>query len=734
PVLRLSEASGMDLAETSDLVTDSMSAMGVTIDELSDYLNVCAQASTASNQDINDMATAMIRAGGAARAAGMDYKDTATALGILANNGVKGAKAGTALNAMLVRITTNSEAAKAFDELGVSVYTDTGEMRGLQEILVDTANAMDGMSDAERNAYSESIAGSNYFSKFQYLLEGVTQAVGEDASAWDELYGELNNCEGALDQMAETKNDTLTGDMARLTSVASDLGIEISKGINGNLREMAQLGTDAMTQLDQAFKEGGFSGMLEEVGNIIPQVVETVGSYIPQFIGMGQQFILSLIQGIGQSAPQIATVAVQSITTFVQGAAQMLPAIATTGIQVILNFVQGIIPQLPMIFQTATNGIVQFIQGISANLPAIIQTGIQLIISLIQGILTSLPQIIAAGFQLVGELINTILHTNWIEVGGEILSSIGKGLLGGIGSIGSSIVNGVKGLFGGGATDVSDEGAEAADTFAAGIEASSGVVDSAVSDLTATAFMDMDFTSITSAGMDGTEAFSTGLLDNLPIITSAGEDMTSELTGAFDTGWADINSGATVAMSEMTSTLTTESQTAANAVKNAFEGMTITIPKPKIPVITTSYRTETYGDGGSIQIPQFSVSWNKLGGIFDDPTIFNTAQGLQGVGEAGPEAVLPLDTLWDKMEDVLTNVFRGDNGSVIDSLLAKLDSASNNQQPEFAGAGGAINYAPVYNLYGTASKEDAIEAEKISQGEFEKMMERYERQQRRTRF
>ncbi len=740
PVLRLSEATSLDLATTSDLVTDSMSAMGITVDELSGYLDVCAAANNASNQSAEQLMEAMIGCGGAARSAGIEYQDTATALGILANNGIKGSEAGTALNSMLVRISTNSTAAKAFEEIGVAVYDTEGNMRNLQDILVDTSAALDGMSDAERNNYLSAIAGKAYYSDFQYLLNGVSDDVDGLGTSWDQLSEQIYNSEGALQAMAETKTDNLEGDLSRLTSAASDLGISIYQGINGPLREITQLGTDMMGQLSAAFDQGGFAGLAGALGGCLSQALNTLVGYLPQLVSMGVQVVGSLVEGIGQNAPQLATSAAQAVTQFITGAAAIIPQVATVGIQLILQFVQAMIPQLPQIFQAATSGIVQFIQGISANLPSIIQTGIQLIIALIQGIITSIPQIVGAAGELVMSLIDVILHTNWLEVGAEILKSIGSGILGGVTSIGGSIVNGVKSLFGGGNADVSDEGEQATESFANGIEANSGAVEAAASEVTASAFIDLDLSSITNAGMEGTEAFTLGLTDNIPLVTTAATDMTTEMNTSFETGFSTIQTTADTAMSEMSSNVEAEAKTAANAIKSAFENMTITIPKPKIPVITTSYRTETYGEGGSIQIPQFSVSWNALGGIFNAPTILGTAQGLQGVGEAGPEAVLPLDTLWDEMRSLLTDILRTGSGSgLIEALLQRLegleDTGGGSAGYEYAGAGGAtISYSPTYNLYGSATKDDAVEAEKISQAEFARMMKQYERENSRTRF
>ncbi|MBS6728806.1 MAG: phage tail tape measure protein [Lachnospiraceae bacterium oral taxon 082] len=227
PVLKLAEATQADLATTSDQVTDSMSAMGVGIDELQEYLDVVVMTNNKANTTSADLMDAMIGCGGAARASGMDFKETATALGILANNGVKGAEAGTALNSMLVRISTKDAAKAAFKELGVAVYDNAGRMRDMRQILIDLNGAMSGLTEEEKNNYMAAIAGTNYYSKFGYLLDGVKEGVDGTASAWDALSDNLNNSEGALDEMDKKVTNTLKGAMARMGSAVSDLKISM---------------------------------------------------------------------------------------------------------------------------------------------------------------------------------------------------------------------------------------------------------------------------------------------------------------------------------------------------------------------------------------------------------------------------------------------------------------------------------------------------------------------------
>lgn len=225
PVLKLAEATQGDLATTSDLVTDSMSAMGVGIESLQPYLDTVVKTNNKANTNAAQLMEAFIGVGGAAKAAGLDYKATATALGIMANNGLKGAEAGTALNSILVRMTSKDTALNAYKKLGVSIYDTAGNTRDFGDILKDTNKAMANMTEEEKNSYMAAIAGSNYYSVYKNLLEGVTDSVDGGASAWDNLAAEIENSDGALETMNETVNGTMNMALSRLDSALQDAQI-----------------------------------------------------------------------------------------------------------------------------------------------------------------------------------------------------------------------------------------------------------------------------------------------------------------------------------------------------------------------------------------------------------------------------------------------------------------------------------------------------------------------------
>lgn len=217
PVLKLAQATGADLATTSDQVTDSMSAMGIGVNDLNNYLDVLVMTNNKSNTTAAALMEAMIAAGSASKAAGMDYKQTATALGVLANNGIKGAEAGTALNSMLMRMTSNKAAIKQYRELGVRVFDAKGKMRDFETILKETDKALSKLSDEKRSEAIKEIAGVNYGGQYQFLLKGV-RAAADGSTEWGKLYANIKGANGALETMNAKATDTVTGAWFRFQS------------------------------------------------------------------------------------------------------------------------------------------------------------------------------------------------------------------------------------------------------------------------------------------------------------------------------------------------------------------------------------------------------------------------------------------------------------------------------------------------------------------------------------
>jgi len=287
-VLKLSEATNLDLARTSDLVTDSMSATGEVIGEngenLQRFLDVATTANNKSNQTAEQLMEAWIQTGGVFKGLKVDIEDSATALGVLANRGIKGSEAGTALNAIMINLTTGAgQAGKAMQKLGVSAF-ENGKFKGLKQTLTEVRDKLAGMTEEEQNYYKARIGGKHHIDAFTHLLNGL-DAVKDGQKEWDSLNESLRNANGSLQQMAATKMDNLWGDTKILQSAMQDLGIKVSDAINIPLRD----GAKAFTNM--VYASDGFIGNLEELYPKLKRGAEGFGEFVKPVIKIGEFFI-----------------------------------------------------------------------------------------------------------------------------------------------------------------------------------------------------------------------------------------------------------------------------------------------------------------------------------------------------------------------------------------------------------------------------------------------------------
>ena len=287
-VLKLSEATNLDLARTSDLVTDSMSATGEVIGEngenLQRFLDVATMANNKSNQTAEQLMEAWIQTGGVFKGLKVDIEDSATALGVLANRGIKGSEAGTALNAIMINLTTGAgQAGKAMQKLGVSAF-ENGKFKGLKQTLTGVRDKLSGLTEEQQNYYKARIGGKHHIDAFTHLLNGL-DAVKDGKNEWDGLNESLRNANGSLQQMAATKMDNLWGDTKILESAMQDLGIKVSDAINIPLRD----GAKAFTNM--VYASDGFIGNLEELYPKLKRGAEGFGEFVNPVIKIGEFFV-----------------------------------------------------------------------------------------------------------------------------------------------------------------------------------------------------------------------------------------------------------------------------------------------------------------------------------------------------------------------------------------------------------------------------------------------------------
>lgn len=258
-VLNTAAAGGMDLAYASDLITDSMSALGLGMEELSSFSDRLAVTSQKSNTNVAQLGEAILTVGGTAKTLSGGVVEMNTALGILADNGIKGAEGGTALRNVILSLSAPTDkAAGMLEQLNVTAFDAAGNMRPLQDTFGDLNTALSKLSDQEKTAALNEI-----FNKVD--LKSVNALLGTSAERFDELSGYIENCEGAASDMADTMSSNLAGDITIMQSALEGLGVSIYEKFSEPMRTAVQGVTETIGELTSRIKEGDLSDTFDKI-------------------------------------------------------------------------------------------------------------------------------------------------------------------------------------------------------------------------------------------------------------------------------------------------------------------------------------------------------------------------------------------------------------------------------------------------------------------------------------
>ena len=274
-VLNLASAGAMDLARASDMVTDAESALGLTTEETVAMVDQMAKAASKSNTSVEQLGDAMLTIGGTAKFMAGGTDRLATVLGILADNGIKGSEAGTHLRNMLLKLSAPTDAgAKMIAELGLQIYDASGNMRDMQDIILDLSAAMEGMTDQEKiNIISELFNARD--------VAAVNALLNTSVDRWNELGAAIKDSKGAADAMAATQLDNLNGDITIMKSALDGVKIAFSDGITPAIRDVVQRVTKALSnpKTSKFLKEVG-----QRLGELTKEITHGIGNAIPKVI------------------------------------------------------------------------------------------------------------------------------------------------------------------------------------------------------------------------------------------------------------------------------------------------------------------------------------------------------------------------------------------------------------------------------------------------------------------
>ena len=251
-IMNLAAASGEDLAATSDIVTDALTALGLSAADSGHFADILAAASSNANTNVSMMGETFKYCAPVAGALGFTAEDTAEAIGLMANAGIKSSQAGTAMRTMLTSLTGEvTFVGDAFGELTVQTTNADGSMRSLGDILTDCRAAFAQMSESERAANAEALVGKNAMSGFLAVMNAAPGDI-------EKLNSAINNCDGTAERMAETMQDNLAGQLTILKSQLEELAISIGEILMPSIRQVVgwiQGLVDWLNGLDEGTKK-----------------------------------------------------------------------------------------------------------------------------------------------------------------------------------------------------------------------------------------------------------------------------------------------------------------------------------------------------------------------------------------------------------------------------------------------------------------------------------------------
>lgn len=442
-VMNLAAAAGADLAVTSDIVTDSLTAFGKSAADTGRLADIMAAAAANSNTNVEMMGETFKYAAPLAGAMGYSMEDMAVATGLMANSGIKATQAGTSLRAMLTRLSTGSgEAGAAMEKLGIRLDDGHGNMKSLMQIMEELRGSFGNLKmpvaefqtemnkldaalesgemdedefDEAQDELIQKAYGAEGAMKAQYAamlagkngLSGFLAIVNSSDEDFDKLTESIYNSEGAAQSMAETMIDNLGGSLTLLSSAfdgfKKTLYDKISEPLNGLVKQITAYIMPALTDIangvpgaESKLADGIsnlFSNAIKAAGKLLPKAVSALGAVLsglgdaivrqaPEFVDGAVRLLEQVTDGILDALPDMVRGLGRMLRSLIDGAAEFLPHLAESIVNAVPGLMDALLDTLPVILKALT----RLAEKIAAKLPEIIGNLVQYLPKLVQDI------------------------------------------------------------------------------------------------------------------------------------------------------------------------------------------------------------------------------------------------------------------------------------------------------------------------------------------------------------
>ena len=452
-VLDLAAAGGIELARASDMVTDAASALGLTFDDTKVMVDQMAMASSKTNTSVAQLGDAILAVGGTAKTLKGGTAELTQTLGLMADNGIKAAEAGTHMrNIMLAMTPSTKDAVSAWEQLGVQAYDNEGKLRNMSDIFTELKSAMSDFSDEER---------TNILSDMFHVtdLAAVNALLDTSEDRWNAVADAIDGAQGSAAKMAETQLDNLAGDVTLFKSAWEGLQIVVADKVIPVFRPFIQMVSQLVSSITRIVKDGGsltdvFNRIAIAAEGIWIRIKQGLEKALPKIMEAVPELIQSMIKGFAERANMIMEIAPVIITSLINGIREQLPQLMETATNIINKFSEFINEDLSPILDAAVEILMAIVDGITENLPEIVDTAVTIILTLVekltdpdmltklidgalklilalaQGLIKALPKLLEKAPVIVDNLVTSIVKIapRLLKAAAELIGKLVNGL------------------------------------------------------------------------------------------------------------------------------------------------------------------------------------------------------------------------------------------------------------------------------------------------------------------
>ena len=415
PILKLAGAAGMDLGTASDIVTDGLTAMGLSAKDAAHFADVMAVTMSKSNTDVNQLGEAFKYVAPLAGAMGYSIEDLSLALGLMANAGIKASQGGTSLRRVLQNLSDPTDkVAGAMEDLGISMFNPDGSAKSLYDLMVELRESMRGLSEEEQAMYASTIAGSTG-------LSGLLAIVNASDKDFNNLTDAIYNANGAGMEMYDTMTNNLKGSVTELMSALESLMISMGDLLVPLIKDvvkMIQGWVEHLNSLDETQKQQ------------IIQVALVVASIGPLITIIGKLFtsISTVVKFVQALTANPVLILVAAIAAAIGG----LVGTIITNWDKTKSATENVWNGIKLFVTNVVNGLLNFIENL---FPGFKEAGAKLFTGFWDGLKSIWKKItdwVSNGVKTLAELLNP---KNWFSDDGNTKSGYGRSFAAGLDNV-----------------------------------------------------------------------------------------------------------------------------------------------------------------------------------------------------------------------------------------------------------------------------------------------------------